>query len=246
MLRLSHGRTLLAAGVRHAQPRRTYRSNWTSARTAVDPQPAEKKRANKNGQHDIHSLAAALREGGEPPRLTFLVGGPGSGKGTLCDLIAAHTPLQHVSVGAILRQITSTGTAEGRQISATMSRGGILPSELSTRLLLQHLRASRHPAWIVDGFPRSFANAVMFDSLGLSPAVVVALESDEQVMMQRLTQRQRRDDVDYIVRERLANFRAEWESIKEFYRRRNLLVQIDAHGSPQDVWKRYLNAVADH
>lgn len=192
---------------------------------------------------DMKKLAEALNAHPSPPNFMFLLGGPGAGKGTLSSLISQRTTRKHISMGAILRKSTLSGTAEGREISATMSRGGIISSKLSTRLLLRHVVDHSHSNWVVDGFPRTFANAVMFDSLELAPALVVAMEIDESVMKERLKQRKRRDDLDYIVEQRLVQFHSEWESIKEFYKRRGLLVQIDAHGSPEQVWDRFVDVV---
>lgn len=191
---------------------------------------------------DLPTLAAKLKHMANAPSLTFLLGGPGSGKGTLSSLITERTDQVHVSVGNVLREAAGRGTAQSRQISAVISRGGIVSSALSTRLLLRYLITNKSLASrvVVDGYPRTFANAVMFDSLGLPLERVVALEVDERVMKERLSGRGRRDDIPYIVQNRLIEFRAEWESIKEFYRRRNLLVELDASGAPEDVWKRYL------
>lgn len=193
---------------------------------------------------DLLTLASALRERPSPPAFTFLLGGPGSGKGTLSEFISARTGLAHVSVGALLRTAAQQGSAESRLISAEMSRGGVLPSEMCTRVLLRHFCQATHNEWLVDGFPRSFANAVLFNNLALRPRAVVALEVDDATMLARLRLRRRRDDVDYIIERRLVQFRSEWESIKEFYKRRNLLVKIDADGTPEQVWQRYLGAMS--
>lgn len=208
-------------------------------------------------ESNLHALAAALRDRENAPSLTFLLGGPGSGKGTLSDMITSQTKARHVSVGALLRELTSrrdgniANEAEARRISAEMSRGGVLSADLATRILLRHLYHSELFSdqegerfyWLVDGFPRSFANAVLLDTLRIKPTAVIALEVDDATMRRRLARRARRDDLDYIIDRRFTQFRFEWESIKEFYKRRNLLVEIDADGTPKQVWQRYLDAM---
>lgn len=194
---------------------------------------------------DLHELVGLLNTRPKAPRLTFLLGGPGCGKGTLSELITSRTSLKHVSIGVLLRQIARTGTFEARAVSATISRGGVVTSEIATRLLLQHLYCNDDVSeWIVDGFPRTFANAVLVDTLGLRPKAVVAMEVPDERLLKRLQERRRRDDVDYIVRHRIEQFHTEWGSIKEFYKRRGVLVQIDADGSPEEVFKRYSTAVS--
>lgn len=193
---------------------------------------------------DLYELVQLLKAREQTPRLTFLLGGPGSGKGTLSELIVTRTGHKHVSVGSLLREAASGGTLEARAVSATISRGGIVTSEVATRLLLQHLYGNEDVIdWIVDGFPRTFANAVLTNTLGITPVAVIALELSDEAMFQRLRERRRRDDVDYIVRQRIVQFHSEWRSIKEFYRRRNLLVKIDADGSPEQVYQRYVDGV---
>lgn len=193
---------------------------------------------------DLFELVRLLKAREQTPRLTFLLGGPGCGKGTLSELIVSRSAHKHVSVGSLLREAASGGTLEARAVSATISRGGIVTSEVATRLLLQHLYGNEDVTdWIVDGFPRTFANAVLTNTLGITPAAVVAMELEDERMFQRLKERRRRDDVDYIVRQRIVQFHAEWRSIKEFYRRRNLLVQIDADGTAEQVYSRYVDGV---
>lgn len=193
---------------------------------------------------DLYELVQLLKAREQTPRITFLLGGPGSGKGTLSELIVTRTGHKHVSVGSLLREAASGGTLEARAVSATISRGGIVTSEVATRLLLQHLYGNEDVIdWIVDGFPRTFANAVLTNTLGITPVAVVALELSDERMLQRLRERRRRDDVDYIVRQRIVQFHSEWRSIKEFYRRRNLLVKIDADGPPEQVYQRYVDGV---
>lgn len=193
---------------------------------------------------DLFKLVELLKAREQMPRLTFLLGGPGSGKGTLSELIVTRSGHKHVSVGSLLREAASGGTLEARAVSATISRGGIVTSEVATRLLLQHIYGNEDVTdWIVDGFPRTFANAVLTNTLGITPVAVVALELSDEMMLQRLRERRRRDDVDYIVRQRIVQFHSEWRSIKEFYRRRSLLVEIDADGASEQVYLRYVNGV---
>lgn len=64
----------------------------------------------------------------EKPRIIFVLGGPGSGKGTQCDLLKKNYDFLHYSVGDILRDFLKTGSKDAKEISKLMKEGQMVPS----------------------------------------------------------------------------------------------------------------------
>lgn len=62
------------------------------------------------------------------PKVIFVLGGPGSGKGTHCDLLRERFNLLHLSVGDILREYLKAGSKEAQEISRRMKEGQMVPS----------------------------------------------------------------------------------------------------------------------
>lgn len=204
----------------------------------------------------LTALGRSIFFGTHRAEVTFLVGGPGSGKGTVSAMARKRLGFEHVSVGELLRAEMQSGTPLGTEVGPIVSMGGMVPSTVSVQLLLAHLeralseKGARERTdeghvmqWIIDGFPRKVSSAEMWERLGFQPKRVLALEVGEEVMRRRLGLRGRMDDVPNVVRERIEKHYTEWRRLREFYRSRGLLTAIDASGSPEEVWQRFLVAV---
>lgn len=81
-----------------------------------------------------------------PPgtKIIFVLGGPGSGKGTQCDRIVAKYKLKHLSAGDLLREEVKSGSATGQELESVMKEGKLVPSEVS--LLEPTKRSTQHQA----------------------------------------------------------------------------------------------------
>ena len=95
------------------------------------------------------------------------LGGPGVGKGTHCKKLAEHfPPLEHLSVGDLLREEAKESNAEDRGIiHGAMKAGGLAPNERVQAVLEKHLlkHISRgKTCFLLDGFPRSMEQATAF------------------------------------------------------------------------------------
>lgn len=199
------------------------------------------------------SLAALGRSvfGGTPSaELTFLVGGPGSGKGTLSEMLKSRVGHAHVSIGELLRAEAAKESSVGVAIASVIDEGGIVPSSVAIRLLLEHIRralgelphGTERADWVVDGFPRKIKSAEIWESLGFRVKGVVALEADAETMADRLMKRGRNDDRREVIESRIATHWREWPRIREFYRDRGLLTVVDATGDAEETWERFLKA----
>lgn len=179
------------------------------------------------------------------PAVIFVLGGPGSGKGTQCELLKREFHLPQLCAGELLRREAKTGSELGKSISSIMQRGEIVPGHVTMSLLRRELDllSSSTEAVLIDGFPRAMDQAQQFE-LEASPCTfVLFFKCEPEVMVQRLRRRamtsQRRDDVEGVFKSRLHTFQCTTMPVVEHYKQRGLLKEIDAeNGNPQQVFER--------
>lgn len=120
----------------------------------------------------------------------ILVGPPGSGKGTQAKLLSERLRLAHISTGDILREAKRLGTPTGKKAAAYMDAGQLVPDDVVNDVIADKLRAERLERFIMDGYPRTPAQAAAFDrllaQLGLDVQAVVLLQVPDEVIVERL------------------------------------------------------------
>ena len=89
------------------------------------------------------------------PKVVFVLGGPGSGKGTICAKLSEAYSFLHVSTGDLLRAEVAAGGRGAEEINGYMKEGKIVPSEVTVRLLKRAIDEATAPVVLVDGFPRA-------------------------------------------------------------------------------------------
>ncbi len=126
--------------------------------------------------------------------IVLLFGPPGSGKGTQATLIAARYGIPAISTGEMFRAECRAGTAIGRVASAILANGGLVSDDLANRILAARIRrADCGSGFLLDGYPRSMAQAVFLErwlaKLRLPKPVVLHLEVAPEVIIRRLSAR---------------------------------------------------------
>jgi adenylate kinase len=180
-----------------------------------------------------------------------LLGAPGAGKGTQGTRLSDHYGIAHVSSGDLLRAHIAERTELGQLAVGYVGRGELVPDELVLQIIGAAVAAAaRDGGYVLDGFPRTVNQAERAFELagpaGLAAHAVVYLEVSDEVARERLRGRGegRIDDADLgVINKRLAVFHAQTEPLLEFYRGREILVEIDATGSPDEVTQAMLGAV---
>jgi len=139
--------------------------------------------------------------------IVWVMGGPGSGKGTQCEKIALKFGFTHLSSGDLLRAEVMSGSKRGQQLYMTMANGNAVPSEIVTDLLGEAMVAKADSkGFLVDGFPINMEQASMFvNNLG-TPTQSVALEASDEVLTGRLLARGNFDDTEESIKKRLAYY----------------------------------------
>lgn len=172
-------------------------------------------------------------------RLIFL-GAPGAGKGTQATVLATTKSIPHISTGDILRAAVGNKTELGLKAQAYMDRGDLVPDQLVIDLIRERLsQPDAAVGWILDGFPRTVAQATFLDDLLSEINQVydhaVNFEVPDEVLVQRLLGRGRKDDTEEVIRRRLQVYRDQTAPLIDFYKERQRLVAIDGDRTQPDV-----------
>ena len=199
----------------------------------------------------------------------MFLGPPGAGKGTQASELARELGLAHLSTGDLLRAAVAEGRPLGRAADGHIRAGRLVPDDLVLQILGERLgRADAARGFILDGFPRTIAQAEALDRL--SPVdLVLWFQLDRAVLIERLAGRrvcpqcgsvyhvtsrppkvagrcdrdgtaleQRPDDRPEAVEVRLKVYTENTAPLLEHYRARGLLREVDASGSPEQVGER--------
>ncbi len=95
-----------------------------------------------------------------------MVGAPGAGKGTQAQIIAGRLDLAHISSGDLFRAAHEAGTELGREAQLYMSRGALVPDEITVRMIDERLSwPEAADGAVLDGFPRTRSQAEALDRL---------------------------------------------------------------------------------
>lgn len=121
------------------------------------------------------------------PTVYFILGGPGSGKGTNCALLVEQFGFTHLSAGELLRDEAKKDTDLSRRIGEILGAGQIVPSEITVELLTNAIRDTPNPVgYLIDGFPRKFDQAQMFEDGVAKAKGILYFECSEATMEERL------------------------------------------------------------
>ncbi len=196
-----------------------------------------------------------------------LLGAPGSGKGTQGGLIKSRHNVVHISTGDILRENVKNHTQLGLEAKKFMDAGQLVPDEVINNMLAGKLDEIGDASFMLDGFPRTFEQAQFLDeylsknSRPLSAVFYFAVPDQEIIarLSKRLTCKscgkifngdfdscpacggemyKRDDDNENTIRNRLAIFHVNNKSLLEYYAGKNILHEIAASGSPEEIFER--------
>jgi adenylate kinase len=122
-----------------------------------------------------------------------ILGAPGSGKGTQAARLAKEKGLRHLSTGDMLRDAVARKTEIGRRAEEYMKRGLLGPDEIIFALMREALDAAGEQGWILDGFPRTLAQAEELDRMlaerGERIDSVINIDVDPELIVRRLANR---------------------------------------------------------
>ena len=166
----------------------------------------------------------------------LLIGPPGSGKGTQATVIARHFGIAHISSGELLRRHIADNTAIGQLAAEYVARGDLVPDGVVMDILRKPVEvASRNGGYVLDGFPRTLAQAeaayLVAKDLDAWVQVALCLEVPRDVLIERMLRRAqaagRVDDVEAVMLHRIQVFEEQTPPMLAYYARREVLLRVD-------------------
>lgn len=183
-----------------------------------------------------------------------LFGPPGAGKGTQAEFLKEKYSLVHISTGDVFRFNIKNETALGMLAKSYMDKGELVPDQVTIDMLNAEVEKNADAkGFIFDGFPRTNAQAEALDKLmdqkDSQINAMIALEVDDEVLVQRLLERGitsgRADDADEnIIRNRIKEYYKKTAILKDYYSAQDKYYGVDGVGSIEDITER-LSAVID-
>ena len=120
----------------------------------------------------------------------ILLGAPGAGKGTQAERLCKVLGIPTISTGNILRAAVKNGTPTGLKAKAFMDAGKLVPDEVIIGIITERLAEDDcKNGYILDGVPRTIAQAEAMEKAGINFDAVVSIEVADQVIMERMSGR---------------------------------------------------------
>ena len=120
----------------------------------------------------------------------ILLGAPGAGKGTQAKFLCEHFDIPAISTGNMLREAMANGSELGKQVKSCMEEGRLVSDELVLALVKDRIaQPDCKNGYILDGVPRTLAQAEALDAMGVQIDRVVSIEIEDQVIEARMTGR---------------------------------------------------------
>ncbi|KGO84208.1 MULTISPECIES: adenylate kinase [Flavobacterium] len=177
-----------------------------------------------------------------------LFGKPGAGKGTQAEFLKEKYNLTHISTGDVFRYNLKNGTELGKQAQVFIDKGELVPDALTIKMLQDEVEKNPDTkGFLFDGFPRTVAQADALDEFlktkGWEVTATVALEADDEILVQRLLERGktsgRADDQDEnLIRNRYQEYNEKTAPLIEYYKGQGKFFAVNGIGEISEVTQR--------
>ena len=195
----------------------------------------------------------------------ILLGAPGAGKGTQASKISAAYNLPHISTGDIFRENIKNQTPIGVLAKSFIDKGQLVPDEVTCKIVEERIsRADCANGYMLDGFPRTIAQAEALDKIAKID-LVINIDVDHSLLMDRLCGRrvckdcgesyhisrlgdktdcarcggelyQRKDDNPETVQSRLDVYKAQTAPLIEYYGKKGIVFNVEGNAAPEAVY----------
>ena len=172
----------------------------------------------------------------------ILLGPPGAGKGTQAARLTEKFKIPQLSTGDMLRAAVKACTPVGLQAKVVMDAGGLVSDEIVCGIISDRIgEADASNGFILDGFPRTVAQAKALDELLAKKAMgldaIVELKVDENALLARIEKRAaetlaaggtvRADDNPEAFKVRLVSYREQTAPVSAYYASKGVLKTVD-------------------
>ena len=176
----------------------------------------------------------------EKPKIVFVIGGPGCGKGTQCRRIVKNFEYESFSTGDLLRQYVKDKKNGYEDIENQMKEGKLISSATLMKVLKEYILNSRNKKILVDGYPRNQENIDEWEKqmkglVDVKGALYIEVSNEE--MTKRLLGRNegRADDNEETIKKRLTTFEKETKPIVSYFERQGNLIKINGERTVDEI-----------
>lgn len=209
-----------------------------------DDRPLPKKEGAKNiadvMQNYKFQISSDEKDKLKSKIIIFLIGGPGSGKGTQSERIIRDFDPGYMSAGDLLRKESDKGSELGKFILDQMKQGAIVPQDIILNLLKDEILSQDKKLYIIDGFPRKIDQAETFEDQICQCKCALFLDVPDQVLIDRLIKRSetsgRADDNPETIKKRIKTFHDVSEQVFNHFNKLGRAVKIDGNRDPDTVY----------
>lgn len=191
------------------------------------------------------------------PTVVFVLGGPGTGKGTMCELAESQLGWTHLSTGDLLRAEREAGGPTAATIEKIIAAGELVPNEITVNLLKKAMeettRTTGKTNFLLDGFPRSLANLEgWYEIFGRESELpkMLYFECPYPVLEKRVLGRAkytgRVDDNIESLKLRFNTFKEETLPTVEIFKSKGKCVEIDTSQKRQAVYDIVVSHLAEY
>lgn len=183
----------------------------------------------------------------------ILFGPPGSGKGTQAKTIVEKFDLTHISTGDLFRYEIGNSTPLGLKAKQYMDDGLLVPDEVTIGMLENKLVSTPNPnGYILDGFPRTIAQAEaldkLLDSRGTKVTHLIALDVDDNEIVKRILERGKTsgrpdDQNEEIIRQRIDQYNELTSPVYDYYAKSEISDKVNGIGDLPVVFNRIYDAL---
>lgn len=185
----------------------------------------------------------------------FVIGAPGAGKGTQCELLAKKYGYHHLSAGELLRaEQDNPNSATGELIRERLRQGAIVPMQITISLLKQAIidklcqDTMDDTVFLIDGFPRAIDQGIEFERTVTPAKAIISLECSEDVSLKRILQRGqgsgRDDDNEESIRKRFNTYKAtSIPVVKHFLEQGRIVYRIDTDADISQVHTKLVTVI---
>ena len=185
----------------------------------------------------------------------ILLGPPGAGKGTQAKILIEAYGIPQLSTGDILRAAIAAKTPLGVEAKAIVDRGDLVSDAIVNGIVSERLDAEDcKPGFILDGFPRTIAQAEALDAMlvdkGVKLDAVIEIKADADELVRRVIQRAkesggaRADDNEEVLRKRLGVYQEQTSPLVAYYAGKGLLKTVDGMAPVDQVTAAIRSAIA--
>ncbi|KAH1166316.1 adenylate kinase isoenzyme 5 [Mauremys mutica] len=197
--------------------------------------------SNFSGYENAGDFTEDLRKS----NIIFVVGGPGSGKGTQCEQLAQKYGFTHLSTGDLLRRELTSSSERSKLIKDIMECGELVPGDIVLALLKEAMIASLGDTkgFLIDGYPWDVKQGEEFECKIGEPKLVLCLDCSTETMSSRLLKRsQCTDDAEAVMKRIDTDYQATKPMIA-YYEKKTQLCKINAEGTADEVFLQVCTSV---